>query len=200
MNELEIRAALQRLDMIEMDRELPNQLRRRAARRRTSLRIFTGAFILVCFAVVWSAGVQALPWPSQGIMPAGSPPVCEPNQIDSVQTDVSPPTGMGGGHYGVHFEVRINEHDADCQPTLFIKLDGAPMLLPDGQGPDADEFRGASIIGGERCIDSDRAEGNFLHTGRHVIEVGVGCDPHGSDSSDVVRRVTFHGETSSRVP
>jgi hypothetical protein len=198
----EIRKALKNsLDSARLPAEIPEAIVRRAKRRRIVTSFAAGAIAIVVAAgaVYGASTLTAIRAPK--LSPAESGPICSRDQIEDITWELSDPVGTGASHPGVLFEVRVTSHDPGCRPTMYIELDDVPSLPPDGEGPDADEFRSSSTYLQDEnpCFTTEHVAGDFLYTGEHTIEVGVACDPDEPWPHETHEIIRFDGDTHEQV-
>lgn len=196
IDDSQIREVLENgLGSLQVPGGIPDSLLRRAKRRRIATSLVSGALATTLFAgAVY--GASALTNNERAdIPPAQSPRICAPEEVD-IFTDISDPVGTGAGHYGVLLEVRITPQNMSCEPTLYIELDDSPVLPPDHEGPDADEFRRADE---NPCLRTGRAHGDFLYSDQHTIDVGTGCDPDDPSPHSTQVSLRFDGKTHEQI-
>jgi hypothetical protein len=88
-------------------------------------------------------------------------------------------------------------HDPGCYPTLYVELDGRPVVPPD-PGEAYGEFE-STASENEACVRAEFVEGNFLYVGRHVVGIGTGCNPDEPGPYITQRHFAFDGNAGSLV-
>ena len=195
-----LRSSLQQLTS---DLQLPTDLQARVLRsskyRRVGTVLVTAAFSVAVVGGGVLATTRLARDDGRRLNSVGTLTVCSVEKTGEIVTSISEPIGAGEGHPGVLFEARVVGHDDDCEPTLYIELDGVATLPPDHEGPDADEFRTSGTSTADSCISVDHVRGNFLFSGEHTIGLGVGCDPHSSGPHATQQHFVFDGDSHEAV-